>query len=465
MFGAPVWETTNKDEKEGSDVTNDSSSSSIACNDRQFHYGGSDRTIDGVSKGSKKKAPVDLSAHVPIITREPILDERGLPTNPVMGIYPSKEGKPKGVNEDVQTTTIDLSDDDASDDAYMENIQVTTAKARSTPKRQASAKKTKYTVDLLDSDDDTGDNSEGDDDEKPSPAKTTKTPPRRRSTIKTTPVTPLASKGNVKTTTTRKKTTTPKAKTTKKTTSSPESLLESDSKDSDREVMNSKTKATNSKPGRKSMGRQKPKKLQNEQSSDEEVFALSDEEEVVETTQRRSSTRASRSSTSKPSYKENEDSDAENDNDDDDDDNDDNSHDSPKSAPKPARKAPAKKKPTTTNPRRRSRATSKTCKEPEESADQLSVADDDNDNDDECDVEVTKTAQSSTKNTSKGNKRRNSASSLKTTPLMESPSPSVLSSPHRSRRRKSSGVVSTIKTTTPAKRTVFDLSKDEDFSF
>ncbi len=310
MFGAPIWETREVEDSEIQDATNGTSNE---CDQDQIHYGGSGRTIDGIFKGSKKKAAtIDLPTTVPIITKEPILDEQGLPTHSSVDIYTPEASKSKSEAKVVDP----LSGNESSDDEFLTNTKLPATKERSAPKRQASAKKTKYTVDLLDSDVEEEDDSDGDEKTNnptnPAVPTTPKAPARRSSSKRmTVDLSPTQDEDGKRTKRPKKA-----AATTKKKVQSPDELSSNNSKETNAEATKSTRKASSAKTGRKPRGKQQPKKLV-ESFSDQEAYASSDEEEVESSNIRRSSTRVARGSASKKqTYKEDEDSDDNDDGDD-----------------------------------------------------------------------------------------------------------------------------------------------------
>lgn len=251
------------------------------------HYGGSERTVDGVFKGSKKKKEVAQSVGavpVPILSKEPIFDERGLPMQAHRSIHLKKASPTKASLPAVQDLSRDTSDED-EDEFKMKTTAVPVVKERAAPRRQASAKRTNYTMDLLDSDvTEDDDNSISDEDDKKQVVKAMKP------------------KSRVKTSTKKQ----PKDSTV--------SLLDSDSDDV--EISQKPKKATSTKARGNS-------KLGND-SSEEDAFYISDDGNEVQlsvtSSARRTSSRASRGSSKKTSYKEKDESEESDDGSDDDDD-------------------------------------------------------------------------------------------------------------------------------------------------
>ena len=115
-----------------------------------MHYGGSERTLDGVLKGSKKKKSLETSqpATVPIVSKEPIFDERGIPKPSRMSIHTAKptSSKPPAA------TDVEGLSDASDDDDFKLKAELPLVKERTMPKRQASTKRKPCTSDLLDSD-------------------------------------------------------------------------------------------------------------------------------------------------------------------------------------------------------------------------------------------------------------------------------------------------------------------------
>lgn len=359
IFGAPVWETSSKgaDSEASSSAMLSAAAAAAAANSTSedennhdetankntwAHYGGSDRTVDGVFKGSKKKTPDDpltSTTMVPIVSKEPIFDERGLPVRPAMGIHAKASSSPakkatlaqlelssEDDDENKNNNNNNNNDSESSDDEYRVSTKTPSTvatKERSAPRRQASAKKTKYTVDLLDSDveEESSSEEEAADERKPAAAKskaTTKAPQRKKAPTKKTSSTvdlmESDADGEENSDEEAVKETKPKAKK-----ASQMSFLDDDSDSSGfdgGEATRAKQKAVVSKrskasTGRKSVGsaRKGSTKLEEPSSSSEDSFAISDDDAPPTSTGRRSSTRAPRASTSKKSYNEDEDRD------------------------------------------------------------------------------------------------------------------------------------------------------------
>ena len=147
VFGAPTWETN---EGEAAGDVGAPCNSSVVDDDAWMHYGGSERTLDGVFKGSKKKKSMETSqqARVPIVSKEPIFDERGIPKPSRMSIHSAKPTP----SQMTATPDVEALSDASDDDDFTMKADLLVVKERAVPKRQASGKRRQYTSDLLDSD-------------------------------------------------------------------------------------------------------------------------------------------------------------------------------------------------------------------------------------------------------------------------------------------------------------------------
>jgi len=146
VFGAPTWETN--DGEVAGDVV-------APCNrsvdDNTWkHYGGSERTLDGVFKGSKKKKSMETSqpTTVPIVSKEPIFDERGIPKPSRMSIHSAKPTP----SQLTAAPDVEALSDTSDDDNFTMKSDLHGVKERTVPKRQATGNRRQYTSDLLDSD-------------------------------------------------------------------------------------------------------------------------------------------------------------------------------------------------------------------------------------------------------------------------------------------------------------------------
>lgn len=386
------------------------------------HYGGSERTVDGVYRGSKKKMTTinessPLPSHIPIISKQPLLDERGLPMRPVpLGTTTTASNTTTGaagiaastVQPIPLTTTAtaasapakaaspewsendnDIDDDD--DEEFITSFKPATSSTthpRSLPRRQASTKKKKYSADLSeDSHVEEESDSDSKDDEKPAavPSKKKTNALRiasRRASKTTKPVnketadSDFDEKDNKNSSNDQKPTQVKKTVTSTKI-SKKTSLDENFDDSSDGTMKVSKTRATRVTRTRGksngSVGRNQPAKLEVPSSSEDEAFAMSDDSGPAPPprSKRRSSSQASRVSlsdnTKEPSYNKETESD----------DNDDNAALADQNQDNSLSLLPAKPKANVTAKKKQESKASTLAKR-----DPIELSDDDNDDDD-----------------------------------------------------------------------------------
>eukprot|EP00934_Nitzschia_sp_Nitz4_P002187 Nitzschia sp. Nitz4//scaffold174_size87051//23336//25431//NITZ4_005103-RA/size87051-augustus-gene-0.67-mRNA-1//-1//CDS//3329538854//2187//frame0 len=219
VFGMPKWEpmessTTENEAEEpsgGISLTQASeATTATTTTTREFrHFGGSERTIDGVGKGRKKKGPQEVSTeaeHIPILSRMVTPTKSGplamsIPSSSFLHRNPGTTGTKSSSSTVKQSDTEEeeeieiLSDEEFTPTSA--DVVTSTKKERSAPRRQSSAKKAKYTYDLesatSENDDDDGSDADdtvetaetGDKSKKSRPAK--KTPAKKPAPAKKTP--------------------------------------------------------------------------------------------------------------------------------------------------------------------------------------------------------------------------------------------------------------------------------------